>query len=198
MNINQVAAQIKALVPLFGNAVAGAAGYANGVADQAWLPLPAAYVIQLDQDADENSSMAGLQQIVHERIGVIVVLETAMVGGAPQDLADRRGQAATAYIDTIKYALFRAILNWRPDWDLTNPPTDREGRGIYFVSAGFPSEGAFDRARYFYQFVFGLDTTITDLDGWQQPFDPLIDIQGTTTNGPDGALLANFDVKPTT
>ncbi len=195
MNINQVAAQIKRLAPLFGESVAGAAAYANGVQDQVWLPLPAAYVIQLDQDAEDNSSMSGLQQIVHERVGVIVVVETLKVGGAPQDLADRRGQAATAYIDTIKYALFRAILNWRPDWDLTNPPNNREGRGLYFISAGFPQDGAFDRARYFYQFIFGLDTTISDLDGWQEPSDPLIGVEGTITNGDGGGTLALFDVK---
>jgi hypothetical protein len=193
MNIDQIAVQLRALAPIFDGNIAGAAAYTNGVNDQAWLPLPAAYVVPLDQDADENTSMAGLQQIVHERVGVIVVLETLKVGGAPKDLADRRGQAASAYLDTIKYAIFRAILNWRPDWDITNPPADREGRGIYFVAAGFPQDGAFDRARFFYQFVFGLDTTITDVDGWQQPGEPLIDIRGTITN--DGAgTLAVFDV----
>lgn len=197
MNIDQVAAQIKTLAPLFGNSVAGAAAYANGVQDQVWLPLPACYVIQLDQDAEDNSSLNGLQQIVHERVGVIVVLDTLKVGGSAQDLADRRGQAATAYIDTVKYAIFRAILNWRPDWDLTNPPMNREGRGIYFVGANFPEAGAFDRARFFYQFVFGLDTTITDRDGWQEPSDPLISIQGTITNGPGGADLATFGVSLT-
>jgi hypothetical protein len=191
MNVNQIATQIKASATLFGDSVAGAAAYANGVADQAWLPLPAAYVIQLDQDADDNTSMNGLQQIVHERVGVIVVLDTLKVGGVP-DLADRRGQAATAYLDTIKYGLFRAILNWRPDWNISNPPTNREGRGLYFVSAGFPSDGAFDRARYFYQFVFGLDTTISDLDGWQQPSEPLIGVEGTIVS--NGETLATFDV----
>lgn len=199
MDIDTIAAQIRTLVPLFNGNVAGAAAYANGVADQTWLPLPAAYVIQLDQDADDNTSMTGLQQIVHERIGVIVVMETLKVGGA-LDLADRRGQAATAYIDTVKYAIFRAILNWRPDWDLTNPPTNREGRGLSFIGAGFPEAGAFDRARYFYQLTFGLATTITELDGWQQPSEPLIDIQGTITNADplsSGATLALFDVKPT-
>jgi hypothetical protein len=197
MNIDQVATQIKCLVPLFGESVAGAAAYANGVADQAWLPLPACYVIQLDQDAEENTDLNGLNQIVHERVGVICVLETLKVGGAPLDLADRRGQAATAYIDTLKYAIFRAILSWRPDWDPEYPQRNREARGIYFVGAGFPQEGAFDRARFFYQFVFGLDTTISDRDGWQQPFEELIGVRGTITNGPSGEPLVTIDVKTT-
>lgn len=196
-DINTVATQIKALCPIFGNSVAGAAGYANAVEDQVWLPLPAAYVIQLGQDAEENSSMTGLNQVVRERIGVIVVMETLKVGGAPLDLADRRGQAAAAYIDTIKYALFRAVLNWRPDWDPANPALNREARGFYFVGADSPQEGAFDRARFFYQFVFGLDTTITDLDGWQLPSVGLIEVQGTITNGDpagSGGTLAIADV----
>lgn len=200
MNINQVALQIKTLCPIFNGNVAGAAAYANGVADQVWLPLPACYVIQLDQDAETNTSLNALNQIVHERVGVIVVLETLKVGGAVQDLADRRGQAATAYLDTIKYALFKAILNWRPDWDPTVPAMLREARGIYFVGGHFPGDGAFDRARYFYQFDFGLDTTISDLDGWQLPQEPLIEITGTITNGDtasSGGTLALFDVNLT-
>lgn len=198
MNIDQIATQIKALCPIFGGSVAGAAAYVNGVEDQVWLPLPAAYVIQIDQDADANDSLTDLYQIVHERVGVIVVLETLKVGGAPLDLADRRGQAATAYIDTIKYALFKAILNWRPDWDPANPSVNRESRGMYFIGAASPEAGAFDRARFFYQFTFGLDTTITDLDGWQLPSDPLIEVQGTITNGDpagSGGTLAIADVR---
>jgi hypothetical protein len=192
VNIDQVAVQLRALAPIFEGNIAGAAGYTNGVSDQAWLPPPAAYAIPLDQEAGENTSMQGLQQIVHERFGVIVVLDIKKVGGAPVDLADRRGQAAAAYLDVIKYAICRAILNWRPDWDLTNPPADREGRGIYFISAGFPQDGAFDRARFFYQFIFGLDTTLTDLDGWQEAGVPLAGIQGAITN--DAGTLAGFAV----
>ena len=189
MNINTIAAQIRALAPIFNGNVAGAAAYANGVADQAWLPLPAAYVIPLGQEAEDNTLLAGLQQVVHERVGVIVVLETLKVGGAAQDLADRRGQAAGAYLDTVKYALFRAILNWYPDFDPNNPGANRESRGIYFIGADFPTEGAFDRARFFYQFNFCLDTTLTDADGFQLYGDPLTDIRTTMTVDATGAAV---------
>lgn len=196
MNLNAVAAQVRALCPIFVNNVAGAAGYANGVADQVWLPLPAAYVVPLDQDAEENVSQVGLDQIVHERFGIIVVLETLRIDGFV-DTADRRGQAAAGYLDTVKFALFKAVLNWRPDF----PPADatRMSRGIYFIGAGFPEGTAFDRARFFYQFTFGLDTLITDADGWQQPSDPLVEVQGTITIGdgiqvsvsPSGSFVAD-------
>lgn len=187
MNIDTVAAQLRTIATVFNGNVAGAAAYANGVADQVWLPLPAAYVVPLDQDAEDNTSMQALNQIVRERVGVIVVMDTMNAGGAP-DTGDRRGQAAAANLDTLKYAVFKAILNWRPDGD---PPsaTNRESRGMYFVGAGFPEPGAFDRARFFYQFVFGLDTTITDADGWQQPFDMLIDINSTVISGDPNIML---------
>ncbi len=196
MNIDTVAGQIRMAAPIFAGNVAGAAAYAHGVADQVWLPLPAAYVIPLEQEAEDSDTMNGLQQTVRERVGVIVVLETAKIGGV-FDISDRRGQAASAYLDTVKYGLFSAILNWRPDWDPNNPAMNREARGLYFVSAGFPDGGAFDRSRFFYQFTFCLDTTLTDADGWQPPSDPLTDISSTITNPTTGLPTGmSFDVQP--
>ncbi len=187
MNIEQIIAQLRTVATIFGNNVAGAAAYANGVQDQSWLPYPAAYVVPADQDAAENTSTNGLNQIVHERFAVIVVLQTAMVDTVI-DYADRRGQAAAAYLDVIKYSIFQSILNWRPDFP---GPGLRESRGIYFAGAGFPESQGFDRGRFFYQFSFALDTMITDIDGWQQPTTPLVQIQGTIE--PPGPL-ATFEV----
>lgn len=192
MNIDTVIAQIRALCPIFANNVAGAANYASGVRDQVWLPLPAAYVLHLPEEAEENTSANGLWQIIHERIAVIAVLDTMNIGGT-LDIADRRGQACAAYLDTVRAGLFRAILNWRPDFDPANPATNREARGIYYVGAEFPADGAFDRARFFYQFTFGLDTLVTEIDGWQLPYAPLVDIRGTITVAPGTAEL-QFDV----
>jgi hypothetical protein len=191
MNIDAIATQVKALCPVFAGSVAGAAGYANGVQDQVWLPLPAAYVVPLDQDADENSSMPGLQQIVHERVGVIVVIDTLDAGGQP-DPADRRGQAAARSLDVFRAAIFRAILNWRPNEDGGDTVTAPAARGIYYVGGGFPQDGAFDRKRFFYQFSFCLDTTISDNDGWQQPTTPLAQIAGTIELDGTTALPINI------
>jgi len=179
VNIDGVAAQVRSLCPIFNSNVAGAAAYANGVQDQSWLPLPSAYVIPLGGDADPNESQNGLDQLVHERIGVIVVLETLKIGGQV-DTADRRGQAAANYLDAVQSAIFKAILNWRPDtnYAAVNFDTNREARGFYLVGSGFPQEGAFDRARFFWQFVFGLDTFISDADGWVLPSVPLTRVEG--------------------
>ena len=194
MNIDVVAAQIRTLAPVFNGNVAGAAAYANGVADQVWLPLPAAYVIPGDQDTNDNDIGNGLDQLVRERIAVIVVLETLNAGGAP-DFADRRAQAAAASIDTLKYAIFRAILNWRPDWDPNNQNVNREARGIYFSGASYPADGAFDRARFFYQFTFTLDTLITDADGWLLYGDPVTQITGQAEiEGGSGEPPPSFEV----
>lgn len=195
MNIDAIIVQLRALCPIFDGNVAGAMAYANGVKDQVWLPLPAAYVLHGEEDADENTSMGSEQQIVHERIVVVSVVETLNVGGA-SDPADRRGQAAAAYLDTLRASIFRAILNWRPDWNPPNVALNREARGIYYVGSTYPPDGGFDRARFFYQFIFGLDTTFSYLDGWQLPSDPLVAIRGTITN-PPGDASAHFNVGKT-
>jgi hypothetical protein len=184
LNIDNVISQLRAYAPLFVGNVAGAAGYANGVQDAVWLPLPAAYVIPLNEDADENDELAGLQQIVHERVGVIVMLETLAAGGA-FNITDRRGQAAAASLRGVRSAIFAAILNWHPDRVIGTqaavgvpgtPTTDIEGRGLYYVGGDYPRDGAFDRSRFFYQFTFGLDVTITDGDGFQISGYPMTDV----------------------
>jgi hypothetical protein len=202
VNIDVVAAQIKRLAPIFNGNVAGAASYANGVVDQVWLDLPAAYVVPLGQEAEANILGNGLEQTVHERVGVIVVLETLKVGGE-MDPSDRRAQAASAYTDTIRQALFTAILNWRPDWDPANPTLNREARGLYFNSADFPAEAGWDRARFFYQYIFTLDTMFTDADGWQLLGDPLWSITPDEeieagTGSPAPVVSVNILPAPTT
>jgi hypothetical protein len=191
LNIDVVIAQIRQLCPIFGGNVAGAAGYVNGVADQVWLPLPAAYVTHLGETAERNESSTDSWQIIHERIGVIVVLDVKNVGGV-YDVADRRAQAVSAYLDTVRKSLWRAIYNWRPDWDPANPQANREARGIYILDADFPQGGGYDRARFFYQFDFGLDTLVTGADGWQMPFEPLVKITGTIPGATPASAPVEF------
>jgi hypothetical protein len=169
VNIGLIIAQLKTSAPLFAGNVAGAAEYERAVEDQTWLPLPAAYVIPLDTEAGPNDSMNGLFQVCTERIGIIVAMDNS---------ADRRGQAPVATIDRVQAALFRAVLNWRPDSSIDNPgqpagnpQLDHETRGFRLDHANLVG---WDRARLFYQWDFALDVTITDADGWQQPpFAPL-------------------------
>lgn len=195
MNIDAVAAQIRTIATAFGGNVAGAAQYANAVEDQVWLPLPAAYVVPDNEDAEPSEDATALQQIVRERVSVIVVISTINAGGTP-DTADRRGQAAAASFDVLRAAIFKAILNWRPNQDGGDTVTQPSSKGIYYIGARYPAEGGFDRARAFRQFTFGLDTTITEDDGWKPTGTALTDVRATVTDQTTGDTLAVIDAAP--
>lgn len=184
MNVLAVIAQLRTLAPLFGGNVAGAAAYARGVADQTWLPMPAAYVVPLEDSAGPNTSMTGLQQIITQHFGVIVVLDNAT------DPADRRGQAAVVELDAIQAGIRKAIVNWRPDYDPLNPQLLHEVRGIYETGGGLVE---MDRARLRWQFEYSLDVTLTDDDCWTPDGPPLTDIQGTLVDPRTGETLETFD-----
>lgn len=183
MDITAVIAQIKSLCPIFNGNVAGGVSHIHGIEDQVWLPLPAAYVVPSSDEAAPNSLQSGFEQIVTERISVEVELDNS---------ADRRGQTAAEQVHSIRYALYKALLNWRPDWDpeASTNPQNRESRGMYFVSGELIG---WDRARMFWRFEFALDATITDLDGWQQPTAPLTDIREYVTDQISGETLVVGD-----
>lgn len=158
MDLNAAILQLRKHVPMFGGdpvtgangRVAGAADFAQAIEDQAWMELPAAYVIPLDEDSDENPPGPGLDQHISERIGVIVELDNR---------ADRRGQASAAMFAAIRAAVFAALLNWRID-----PVAAAQG-----LNYGGGRLLQFDRARLFYQWEFTLRRLLTDADGWQEP-----------------------------
>ena len=175
MNFDAVIGQIKAAAPVFSGNVAGAAGYARAIEDQAWLPMPAAYVVPTDEEPAENDEAPGLFQLVRERFEVIVIFDNT---------ADRRGQSVTATYESTKAQLFAAILNWRPESTADNPliqPGDpnanRSAKGLSYAGGTLVN---FDRARLFYSWSFALQTAISDADGWQPPSDPLAHILLTT------------------
>ncbi len=193
MNIDTVITQIKAVATIFGGNVAGAAKFAQGSADdQVWLPMPAAYVIRGEEDADSNDSLNALEQTVRERVSVIIVIPTLSAGGS-LNITDRRGQAAADQIEPLRNAVFKALLNWRPVEDGGDATGKPSARGFYYIGARFPAEGAFDRARFFYQFVFGLDTTITEQDGWTAAGTALTDIRATIESQVTSETLATAD-----
>ncbi len=188
MNYDVVIHQLRTLVPEFGDNVAGAAAYARGVDSQVWLQTPAAYVVPFEGDTSPNDEATGLVQTRTERIAVIVQFDNS---------EDRRGQSVTEQYQATMYAVFRAILNWRPNSSVDNPGLVKPGpgndvsaKGMYLVSESLVE---FDRARLFYQFVFGLDSMITDADGWQPPGVPLRAIKGTITSPKTGEALASFE-----
>lgn len=152
--------QLRANAPMFGGRVAGAAEFQNGLRNyNTSLPLPAAYVVPLIQDAEPNLSYGGLQQIVHMGIGVAVELDAQ---------TDRRGQAPAMDIDTVRAQVFASVLNYRID-------DCHMARGASY--AGSRPLEVLDRARWFYQFEFNIDWQITEADGFQPIADDLIGVE---------------------
>jgi hypothetical protein len=160
--------QLRAYCSPFSGRVAGTADFRQGLVNyNANMPLPAAYVIPLDQESDGDQNMTGLQQIIRKTVGIIVELEA---------VSDRRGQKPAMQYDEIEAALFSTLLNWAPV-ECRVP-----GRsGYQFLGGRFLD---LDRARLFYQWEFLLPYTITDEDGWHEPAPDLTGIEVDLYKGP--------------
>lgn len=173
--IDATISQLRAYCPPLNGNVAGAADFRLGLQNYnatmpAPGPLPAAYVVPLDQDSDGNQVMTGLVQVVTKRVGVIVEFDAS---------ADRRGQDPAMSYDDMEAAIFGAVLNWLPEDCRT-----LNNQGYWFHGGRFLD---LDRARLFYQWEFALNWQITDLDGWNPEAPPLTSIQVNVYNKP-GAL----------
>jgi hypothetical protein len=164
MIIDPVITQLKTAAPLFGGRVAGGADWAKA-SDQVWMPQPAAYVFALEDEPSANQDLTGIQQLVTETISVIVDLDNSL---------DRRGQgAATVALHDAKAAVFRALLGWRPG-------EVNAARGFAYAKGGLVE---MNLARLIWQFDFALEVTLTELDGWQPPSEPLTEIRGDVGHG---------------
>lgn len=157
-------AQLRANAPVFGGRVAGAAEFVRGLRDYTTsLPLPAAYVLPLDQDVERgNDSWGGLQQLVHIGVGVAVELDAQ---------TDRRGQAPAMDLDGVREQVWGSVLNYRLD-------DCHMARGAYYRGARGLD---LDRARLWYQFEFTVDWQITDADGY--PGDPGVPVASLELDG---------------
>ena len=166
MDLPAVIAQLKRNVPLLGGRVAGMSEFTATMAGEVRPEaFPAAYVVPLGEEAEPNDETNAVYQLVTERIGVVVEFDNQ---------GDRRGQGVTLLYAPMRAALFGALLNWRD----TNPT--HALRGFEFSSSGL-LQG--DRARVFYQWEFVLPTVVTDLDGWQAPADPLLEVHANSGPG---------------
>jgi len=147
MNLNLVIAQIKTYCPSFVGRVAGAARFKQ-LDESANLPVPACYVIPLDDNPGERMSGNDVRQSLVESFAVIVALSNT---------PDERGQAAcnTAH-DTIRAELWKALIGWQPDQSIY--------RGVEYQGGNLLD---LDRSRLWYQFDFGAYMEITPDDGWQ-------------------------------
>lgn len=147
--------QLRAYAPVFEGRVAGAAEFVAGLRNyNPALPLPAAFVVPLPQEAEPNVSWGGLQQVVHIGVGVIVELDAQ---------TDRRGQAPAMNLDDVRDEVFASVLNYKPE-------DCHIARGAMYSGAR-PLD--LDRARLFFQFEFNIDWQITDADGFQPHTIPL-------------------------
>lgn len=164
MDLVAVVAQLKAYVPAFEKRVAGAADFATGLESQVWQALPAAYVVPMKDEAEANDEQNGLRQVITERVGVVVEFDNSQ---------DRRGQEVTLLYESMRTALFKALLNWRID-------PDRAPRGLAYGGGELVQ---FDRARLFYQFDFTLQIQIDDDDGFQVGWPPLVEIDANSNPG---------------
>jgi hypothetical protein len=184
MNLESVIAQLKTYVPALGGRISGAADFAAGLESVVDLPLPAGFVMPLDDDAGDNDSYPGLYQPVTERIGVVVEFDNT----TRSDADARTGFSGADQVYPMRANIFSAVLSWIP--------TDQVGRAARGFSYGGGRLLTFDRARLFWQFEFTLDTLITDADGFPISGDPLTDVRGTIqpSGDPGLAIPIIFDV----
>lgn len=144
MNLDIVIAQLRQRASVFAQRVAGAARF-EILPEAANLAVPAAYVLPLTEQPQEQFSQNGYQQTVREGFAVVVVLSNR---------SDERGQAAASNLDTMRTALFKALLGFQP-----SPAHDViafEGGQILHL----------DRQRLYYQFEFSVDYALSTEDTW--------------------------------
>lgn len=150
MNIDLIIAALRQRCPSFAGRVAGAAQF-QLLPEKTNLPVPAAYVIPLDDNPEANRSATGYRQSVSDSFAVIVALSNT---------ADERGQAAAGSVHAIRRELFKALLGWQVSDDYD---------GIEYDGGNLLS---LDRARLWYQFEFSAafeigSDDVTDPDTWQ-------------------------------
>lgn len=161
--------RLRGNAPIFGGRVAGAAEFYRGLRDYTTsMPMPAAYVLPLAQEAGPNLIWNGLIQIVSKGIGVAVELDAQ---------TDRRGQRPVMDFETIEAQINASVLNLLL-------PGCRMVRGVYFTGARYLD---LDRARLWYQWEYGVDWQIDDTDGVQPDSIPLETIEVDLFKGPDVA-----------
>lgn len=128
--------------------------------------LPAAFVIPLAEEADHNETQTGLRQSVWEHFMVVVEFS---------NVADRRGQAGVSQVEDMRWALFKALLNWRAQPDLAQ-------RGIEYSGGRLLG---MDRARLWWSYEFSQEITIIDTDGYMPDGVDLVHIHvDATVNQP--------------
>lgn len=144
MNLDVIVAQLRQHVPAFASRVAGAAKF-DLLPEAANLVVPAAYVLPFNEQPQEMGSQNGYQQTVREGFAVVVALSNK---------ADERGQKASGDLDTLRRAIFSALLAFQPaeDYDI-----------VCFQGGQLLQ---LDRNRMYYQLEFYADYYLDPSDTW--------------------------------
>lgn len=188
MQLEIVVTALKSRCPSFSNRVAGAAQFKHLPENQT-LPVPAAYVVPLDDQPSAGRAQNSVRQPLTDSFAVIVALS---------NVADEKGQGAAHTVNSLRAELWAALLGWRPA---------ERYNGINYEGGQLL---AMDRARLWYQFEFGAEMELCPDDGWQdrelaglgnlegvdlrvdaiEPSDP----NRVPTPQPDGRIEAGADV----
>jgi hypothetical protein len=184
MQITPIIEQLRAYCPSFASRIAGAAEY-KALPESANLPVPAAYVLPLEDNPGPPMSENAVRQSLVESFAVVVALSNT---------TDERGQAAVTSLHDVRAELWRALLGWQ----LGQPSIYN---GIYYEGASLLG---LDRARMWYRFEFAAAMYIGPTDGWQEGalaalpalttmhtnvdvIDPIFD-PNLAAHGPDGRI----------
>ncbi|WP_294912353.1 hypothetical protein [uncultured Gilliamella sp.] len=203
MKLSHIVHTLRHFSPSFEGRVGGAAEF-SAIKDTAFLKLPAAYVVPLDDRAEDNKSQTDYWQNVTEGFGVIVVLKPL----------DERGQhEAYDIVENIKTELWRALLGYEPS--PAHYPIQYDGgdlldldRGRIFYQFNFSSvrEVGFDDTRQYFD-LNAIDNPISDPDWQPDPnkpditeplqYNPLnigdFDTLAGTVNEQDSHVTVNFE-----
>ena len=145
MQLEIIIQALRERCPSFENRVGGAAAFKK-LEENTAFPVPAAFVIPLDDQPKESKAMNNVRQELIDSFAVILVVSNVM---------DERGQVSIHTVKSLRTELWAALLGWRPD-DTYN--------GINYEGGTLLS---LDRARLIYQFEFGAEMEIGPEDGWQ-------------------------------
>jgi len=173
MDLNLIITQLRQRCTTFDSRIAGAAQF-KPIAEGTAMALPAAYVIPLDDNPEENRSPSGYQQKLKDGFAVVMVISNTV---------DVRGQDAKTSVDALRAEIWKALLAWQPTPDYDGVVYD--GGNLLLM----------DRAYLYYQLEFSALTEISFEDTWQSVRDDELPfIEGVNINTdiqnpiPDGVM----------
>ena len=145
MNLSTIIAELRAVATSYEGRVAGSAEF-QILLEAANLTVPAAYVVPLADDTQEQESLNGYSQLVRDVFGVVVVLSNK---------PDERGQAAITSVHAVRAELWATLLGLMVAGDHGDyGPITYDG-GVLLHR---------DRARLYYQFEFWAEYRIDASD----------------------------------